>query len=446
MKSHLPNPVESNRIDALKSYEILDSLPEQDYDDITKLASEICQTPISLISLIDETRQWFKSNHGLPIRETPRELAFCAHAIINPNETMVVTDSREDERFAQNPLVTGDPNIVFYAGVPLVDSDGFALGSLCVIDRTVRQLSQSQLAALKTLARQVVHMLELRRANAVLKESEERYRLLSVDLDQQVQQRTKELLTANEDLLEANNLLTRSNDNLQKFAYVASHDLQEPLRKIQAFGDLLKKELASASSEGLDYLDRMQSAAGRMSTLIRDLLNYSRISNRLDTGKALSLNDVVQEILTDLDLTIAETGAIMSVGELPTITGEASQLNQLFQNLISNALKFRRPDTVPHIQITARPVKAADLANTIKPARSADMYHQIDVSDNGIGFEEKYLTRIFEVFQRLHSRSTFAGTGIGLAICEKVVTNHGGAITAASQPNQGSVFSIFLPV
>ncbi|WP_245563740.1 sensor histidine kinase [Spirosoma luteum] len=446
MKSHLPNPVESNRIDALKSYEILDSLPEQDYDDITKLASEICQTPISLISLIDETRQWFKSNHGLPIRETPRELAFCAHAIINPNETMVVTDSREDERFAQNPLVTGDPNIVFYAGVPLVDSDGFALGSLCVIDRTVRQLSQSQLAALKTLARQVVHMLELRRANAVLKESEERYRLLSVDLDQQVQQRTKELLTANEDLLEANNLLTRSNDNLQKFAYVASHDLQEPLRKIQAFGDLLKKELASASSEGLDYLDRMQSAAGRMSTLIRDLLNYSRISNRLDTGKALSLNDVVQEILTDLDLTIAETGAIMSVGELPTITGEASQLNQLFQNLISNALKFRRLDTVPHIQITARPVKAADLANTIKPARSADMYHQIDVIDNGIGFEEKYLTRIFEVFQRLHSRSTFAGTGIGLAICEKVVTNHGGAITAASQPNQGSVFSIFLPV
>lgn len=446
MKSHLPNPLESNRIDALKSYGILDSLPEQDYDDITKLASEICQTPISLITLVDEERQWFKSNHGLPIHETPREFAFCAHTIINPTETMVVTDSREDERFAQNPLVTGDPNIVFYAGVPIVDSDGFALGSLCVIDRTTRQLSQSQLAALKTLARQVVHMLELRRTNVTLKESEDRYRLLSVDLDQQVQQRTKELLTANEDLLEANNLLTRSNDNLQKFAYVASHDLQEPLRKIQAFGDLLKKELASASSEGLDYLDRMQSAAGRMSTLIRDLLNYSRISNRLDTGKALSLNDVVQEILTDLDLTIAETKAVMSVGELPTITGEASQLNQLFQNLISNALKFRRAGTIPHIQVTARTLKAADLANTIKPARSVDMYHQIDVIDNGIGFEEKYLPRIFEVFQRLHSRSTFAGTGIGLAICEKVVTNHGGAITAASQPNQGSVFSIFLPV
>jgi signal transduction histidine kinase len=446
MESHLPYPVESNRIDALKNYDILDSLPEQDYDDITKLASEICQTPISLISLIDETRQWFKSNHGLPIQETPREFAFCAHTIINPNETMVVTDSREDDRFAQNPLVTGDPNIVFYAGVPLVDSDGFALGSLCVIDHTARQLSQSQLTALKTLARQVVHMLELRKTNAALKESEERYRMLSIELEQQVQQRTRELLTANEELLEASDLLIRSNDNLQQFAYVASHDLQEPLRKIQAFGDLLKKELASASSEGLDYLDRMQSAASRMSVLIRDLLNYSRLSIRRDMSKSIVLNELVQSVVNDLDLTITETKAVVNVGVLPTIVGEASQLNQLFQNLISNALKFRRTDTIPHIQITARTVKAADLSNLVKPARATDMYHQIDVIDNGIGFDERYLTRIFEVFQRLHNRSTFAGTGIGLAICEKVVTNYGGAITAASQPNQGSVFSIFLPV
>ncbi len=446
MKTHLPYTVESNRIDALKKYDILDSLPEQDYDDITKLASEICQTPISLISLIDETRQWFKSNHGLPIRETSRELAFCAHAILNPSEMMVVTDSREDERFARNPLVTGDPNIVFYAGVPLVDSDGFALGSLCVIDQTARQLSQNQLAALKTLARQVVHMLELRKTNAALKESEERYRILSVELEQQVQQRTKELLTVNEDLVEANDLLIRSNDNLQKFAYVASHDLQEPLRKIQAFGDLLKKEFASTSSEGLDYLDRMQSAAGRMSTLIRDLLNYSRLSIRRDTSKLVVLNDLMQSVVTDLDLTIAETRAIVNVGVLPTIIGEASQLNQLFQNLLSNALKFRRADTVPHIQITARTVKAADLSNTVKPAKATDMYHQIDVIDNGIGFDERYLTRIFDVFQRLHNRSTFAGTGIGLAICEKVVTNYGGAITAASQPDQGSVFSVFFPI
>lgn len=159
---------EENRLQALQGYDILDSLPEKDYDDITRLASEICQTPISLISLIDDKRQWFKSNHGLAVRETPREFAFCTHGILNPNEILMVNDSREDERFAGNPLVTGDPYVIFYAGVPLVDDNGYALGSLCVIDNDAKQLSQSQLAALKTLARQVVNLLELRKSNRAL--------------------------------------------------------------------------------------------------------------------------------------------------------------------------------------------------------------------------------------------------------------------------------------
>ena len=128
MDSHLPSSAENKRIDALRSYAILDSLPEQDYDDITQLASEICQTPISLISLIDDQRQWYKWNHGLGIRETPRDIALCAHAIIRPNEAMVVRDSRTDERFATNPLVKGDPNVVFYAGVPLVNAEGSSWG------------------------------------------------------------------------------------------------------------------------------------------------------------------------------------------------------------------------------------------------------------------------------------------------------------------------------
>jgi|GEM_PF-673612 len=297
-------------------------------------------------------------------------------------------------------------------------------------------------------------------AQQALAESEARYRALAGALEQQVQQRTAELAATNEELAanneeyaaineeleEANGLLVRSNDNLQTFAYVASHDLQEPLRKIQQFGDLLQTQYGPHLGDGAAYLTRMQSAAGRMSTLIKDLLSFSRIATRRDTSAPVDLNDVVASVLVTLELVVADRGAHVTIGALPTIFGNASQLNQLFQNLLSNALKFHRPGVRPLISITAAPVPKTDLPPEVKPARASRQYYRIDVADNGIGFEEKYLDRIFQVFQRLHGRNQYAGTGIGLAICEKVVTNHGGAITATSQPGQGATFSIYLPV
>ncbi|AUD06562.1 PAS domain-containing sensor histidine kinase [Spirosoma pollinicola] len=297
--------------------------------------------------------------------------------------------------------------------------------------------------------------------------SEARYRTLSEDLEQQVLQRTQELAATNEELAanneeleasneeyaalneeleEANSLLIRSNDNLQTFAYVASHDLQEPLRKIQQFGDLLRQRSGSTLGDGLPYLERMQAAASRMSALIRDLLTFSRISTQRDTSGPVALPAVIQVVLTDLELVIDETGARIEVDDLPTLEGDRSQLEQLFQNLISNALKFRKPGVVPLVQIRSRWLAAEHLPPTIKPARRAVAYHQLEVIDNGIGFDEKYLDRIFQVFQRLHGKSEYAGTGIGLAICAKVVTNHGGAISARSQPGQGAAFTIYLPV
>lgn len=159
---------ELERLAALRSYDILDSLPEKEYNDITLLASEICNTPISLISLIDDKRQWFKSNLGLQVRETPKDYAFCSHAILNPTEILIVPDSRIDERFTGNPLVEGDPYVIFYAGVPLVNKDGFALGSLCVIDSSPRTLTEGQVTALKVLAGHVMNVLELRRSNKTL--------------------------------------------------------------------------------------------------------------------------------------------------------------------------------------------------------------------------------------------------------------------------------------
>lgn len=291
-------------------------------------------------------------------------------------------------------------------------------------------------------------------------------RQLQMALENEVQQRTEELATANEELAAANEelattneeletkinelevangLLLRSNDNLQQFAYVASHDLQEPLRKIQQFGELLKAQPSFISGDATTYVERMQSAASRMATLIRDLLNFSRLSTQQDTNRTVQLNNVVNEVLNTLDLAIAETKAVVKVDSLPTIQGDASQLAQLFQNLIGNALKFRRPDVVPVIQINTDTFAVNELPPTVKPIRTARAYYRINVVDNGIGFDEKYRDRIFQIFQRLHGKSEFAGTGIGLAICERVVVNHGGAITANSQQGQGATFRIYLP-
>ncbi len=448
-------PQEINRLQALQKYAILDTLPEADYDHITSLAAQICQTPISLISLVDEKRQWFKSTQGLVVQETPRQFSFCAHAIIDPNQTMIVEDARLDKRFAQNPLVTGDPNIVFYAGVPLVDADGFALGSLCVLDDKPRQLSEAQLKALQTLTNQVINLLALRKANNALLLSEQRYRTLTAELEEQVEVRTQALKMANEALHTANELLTKSNDALQQFASIASHDLQEPLRKIQSFGNLLQAQYADQLGDGHIYLERMQSAASRMSTLIRDLLSYSRISALHERRQLIPLSAVVQTVLLDLEVAIAETGAIVQLDPLPEVVGDESQLGQLFQNLLSNALKFTRTSTAksvksvhskaPFIQVRVQTLLAKDLPVSIKTTLTAPLYYRIDVIDNGIGFEQKHADRIFEVFQRLHGKGEFVGTGIGLAICAKVVANHGGAIRATSQPGQGATFSVYLP-
>uniref|UniRef100_UPI0009AF805B PAS domain-containing protein n=1 Tax=Spirosoma rigui TaxID=564064 RepID=UPI0009AF805B len=304
-------------------------------------------------------------------------------------------------------------------------------------------------------------------------------RMIQLTLEQQVQQRTEELAAANEELaatneelaatneeLESSNeeyaaineeltestdLLLRSNDNLQRFAYIASHDLQEPLRKVQQFGDLLRAGYGDQLSDGIEYLTRMQSAASRMSTLIKDLLTFSRIATRQDAHELVSLTELVRQTIDDLDLVITESGAVVTVDPLPTVVGDAGQLSQLFTNLLSNGLKFRRTDELgklvpPQIRFSSRLVLAHELPPGVKPTRMASKYNRIDVADNGIGFDEKYLDRIFQVFQRLHGKNEFAGTGIGLAICEKVVANHGGAITAASQLGEGATFSVYLPV
>ena len=242
--------------------------------------------------------------------------------------------------------------------------------------------------------------------------------------------------------------LARSNAELEQFAFVASHDLQEPLRKIQAFGDRLKAKCDAVNlQDGRDYLDRMQSAAARMQTLIFDLLTFSRVISRTEPFAPIDLNHVVRDILSDLEVRIEKTGGKVEVGDLPTIEGDSTQLRQLLQNLIGNALKFHAPGKPPVVKVHSRmlPVSPA-FAKADGQGTPPSPTCEITVADNGIGFDEKYLEKIFAVFQRLHGRQEYEGTGIGLAVCRRIVDRHNGSITAQSKPGEGATFIITLPL
>jgi PAS domain S-box-containing protein len=239
--------------------------------------------------------------------------------------------------------------------------------------------------------------------------------------------------------------LERSNSELQNFASVASHDLQEPLRKIQAFGDRLKTKCAEQLGEqGRDYLERMHNAAQRMQTLIQDLLQLSRVTSRAQPFQACDLPRIVAEVLSDLEVSIEQTAGKVEVGDLPTIEADPLQMRQLFQNLIANALKFHRPDIPPIIRISAELQAATDYS--LAGARPRDRIVRIRVQDNGIGFDPKFADQIFVVFQRLHTKQEYEGTGIGLAVCRKITDRHGGSIMAHSEEGQGATFEIALPL
>ncbi|TAE30794.1 MAG: PAS domain-containing sensor histidine kinase [Cytophagales bacterium] len=246
-----------------------------------------------------------------------------------------------------------------------------------------------------------------------------------------------------EQLEATNQELKRSNEGLQQFAYVASHDLQEPLRKIMAFGDMLTDlHSASLGANGADLVSRMQQSAKRMSQLIRDLLNYSRISAQKDLFEPVDLNTLLTDVQGDLEVRIKDSGAVFSIDTLPTIAGSPVQLQQLFQNLLSNAIKFSHKDQSPVVTVRCCRANPHQMPTDLPIDRS---YWQLTIQDNGIGFDEQYAERIFQVFQRLHGKAQFAGTGVGLAICRKVVENHSGAIRANSQPGEGATFTVWLP-
>ncbi|MFV8226481.1 sensor histidine kinase [Christiangramia aquimixticola] len=385
---------ENKRLEELKKYSILDTLSERDYDNLTAIASEICDTPISLISLLDDKRQWFKSHHGLDVSETPKEVAFCAHAINKPNEVFIVQDSRKDERFFDNPLVTDDPNVIFYAGIPLKSDTGYPLGTLCVIDHKPKQLTQNQINSLSALADQVMNLLELRRSKILLEEAK-------CDLE------TK-------------------NKDLEKFAFIAAHDLKSPLNNISSLVHIFNEGYEKViDKEGREILKLIEKSSTKLWKLVDGLLEYSRNSTILKEERTkINLEDLIQNIKDLFNADLSKNIRLDS--EIQFIETNKTAISQILINLLSNAIKYSDRD---------------DIDILIKVEEKGDFY-TISVKDNGPGIAENMHKTIFEIFKVLKSEDRFGepNNGIGLATVKKLVLALGGNIEVESSPGNGANF------
>jgi two-component system CheB/CheR fusion protein len=263
-------------------------------------------------------------------------------------------------------------------------------------------------------------------------------RMASEELEKRIEERTLELKLKNDEL-------ERSNRELASFSYVASHDLQEPLRKIITFADRLQGQYKEELPKGaIEYLDKMVVSSKRMTRLIEDLLNFSRVSRSAEKFVWTDLHEVVKNVMMDFDQRIAEKKARISISKLPVISAIPLQMHQLFYNLISNALKFTKSSVAPVIKISYRSLPNHEKA-AFPQLEQTIPYCEIKVEDNGIGFDDSFSEQIFTIFQRLHGKSEFSGTGIGLALCRKIAETHNGYIYASSQENKGATFVVLLP-
>lgn len=389
---------ENERLAALHAYNILDTLPEEGFDEITLIASEICQTPISLVSLIDSDRQWFKSRRGLAVNETIKDYAFCAHAILEPDKVMVVNNALQDVRFADNPLVLNEPEVIFYTGVPLVTPDGHALGTLCVIDHKPKELSVSQIATLKALAGQVVAQLELRKKNRELNE-------LSLELK-------------------------RSNEYLERFAVMAAHDIRNPLTSILLTSKILKERFKDLLDEkGNKFLDIINTSSHKLLALLENMLAYSK------SNKMLSQNKEEVAVLPLLEglirLINAPSCFTISIPPVPVnIHTSVVAFEQIMINLLNNAIRYNnKPLGIVKIEY-----------------KEDDQYYIFSVTDNGIGIAPEHFEKIFESMYTVggHDRFNENGSGIGLCTVKNLVEALDGTIAVNSVLNEFTTFTFKL--
>ncbi|WP_421753045.1 GAF domain-containing sensor histidine kinase [Croceimicrobium sp.] len=400
LKAPLPAN-EKERLAHLYEYSLLDTMDEEEYDQITKMASLLCDVPISIISLIDRDRQWFKSRVGLDSKETSRDVAFCAHAILDKEQILEIPDSRKDERFNDNPLVQDDPNIVFYAGVPLVSENDMALGTLCVIDRVPRTLSESQKESLRILADQVVKLFELHKAGL----QKDRYLR---DLEAR-------------------------NKSLEEFARVAAHDIKSPLASIKAASQMILSKPENLDEEQLSLMELLNQSSDQLSGLIEGILRHSRSNVLILEEKSwFSLPELVDGCMKMME----PLGKCPIKAEFPKgldqIYSNRTAWQQITINLLANAIKYNN-NPKPWIKVKLK-------------AKSQAI--QLKICDNGPGILPEDQQRIFKLFETTQNRdqSGNTGTGIGLATVKNIVSGLGGEISLESKVGEGSAFVVQIPI
>lgn len=399
MKFELPSDAtEADRKRLLAAYEILDTEPEPYFDDIVKLASQICGVPMAAISFLDGKRQWFKAATGLGVRETPIEYSFCAHAVGEQSGYLEINDAREDDRFMDNPLVSGNPNIQAYAGATLRTANGTPLGTICVIDTQPRDFTEEQSEALQILSKQVMTQL-----------------LLKVQVKHlEAQKRHLEALNA----------------QLDQFAYIIGHDLQAPIRHQASFAKVIMEDFETKlPDEVVGLLKEIIDAGGRSKEIISDINEYLHTVARANANlEKASVKDVIEEALqvskaydlcdVEVESEIAED---VMVAKVP--------MRHVLLNLINNAVKYSNKD---------------------RCALSLRIYEHkysvfIDVGDNGPGIKEMDQKRIFQLFKRGTNVTGQPGRGIGLAIAAKLLQVHDGSISVKSELGRGAIFTICMP-
>ncbi|SEK49273.1 GAF sensor signal transduction histidine kinase [Aquimarina amphilecti] len=384
---------EKYRQTAVEKYGLLDTLPEESYDNITSIMSYICDAPISLITLLDKDRNFLKSHYGIPFSESPRNISFCGHAINSDDPITIIKDSRVDERFEGNPLVT-EHQAIFYAGAPLIDSDGFKLGTLCVYDVKPRELTREQKNALIAMSKQVVSLFEQRYQNLKLTQLSDK--------------------------------LEKRNEDLKKFASVVSHDLKSPLANIISLTELLEDDNKdNLNKESLQYLEYLRTSSYSLRDYIDGILKFYKSDDIIKNSKETI---VIGHLLDELKkITDSEHKVEFNVSSsLKEIFANRTALMQILINLITNAIKYNsKSEIIIDINITEE-----------------ENFYNFEIKDNGDGIPKDFLGKIFDLFTvvGVEDRDGNVGTGIGLATVKKIVRNLDGDISVASTEGTGSTF------